>query len=89
MFTCNMSEAQKKSIPLNGVDPVTASKLIDYAYTAEVTITQENVQVPFSSTPLTSRKIRAWVRYLGKVRHNCNLKYRTIKYCRNIEIFSQ
>jgi len=49
MFTCNMSEAQKKSIPLNGVDSVTASKLIDYAYTAEVTITQENVQVSFYS----------------------------------------
>ena len=34
MFTCDMSESQQKTIPLNGVEATVAAKLIDYAYTS-------------------------------------------------------
>jgi kelch-like protein 2/3 len=52
MFTCNMSESHQASIPLIGVDPSIAEKLIDFAYTSEVTITQDNVQSLLSAANL-------------------------------------
>ena len=52
MFTCNMSESQQQTIPLKGVEPAIAEKLLDYAYTAEVIITQENVQSLLSAANL-------------------------------------
>ena len=52
MFTCNMSESQQQTIPLKGVEPTIAAKLLDYAYTAEIIITQENVQSLLSAANL-------------------------------------
>ncbi len=34
MFTCDMSESQQKTVPLNGVEASIAEKLIDFAYTS-------------------------------------------------------
>ena len=34
MFTCDMSESQQKTVPLNGVEATIAEKLIDFAYTS-------------------------------------------------------
>lgn len=40
-----MTESKAKKIEIKDVDGQTLSKLIDYIYTAEVEVTEENVQV--------------------------------------------
>lgn len=47
-----MSESKAKKIEIKDVDGQTLSKLIDYIYTAEIEVTEENVQV--NSDPATS-----------------------------------
>lgn len=47
-----MSESKAKKIEIKDVDGQTLSKLIDYIYTAEIEVTEENVQV--KSDPATS-----------------------------------
>ncbi|KAG8128587.1 hypothetical protein E2320_015401 [Naja naja] len=44
MFTGDMTESKAKKIEIKDVDGLTLSKLIDYIYTAEVEVTEENVQ---------------------------------------------
>lgn len=40
-----MTESKAKKIEIKDVDGLTLSKLIDYIYTAEIEVTEENVQV--------------------------------------------
>lgn len=40
-----MSESKAKKIEIKDVDGQTLSKLIDYIYTAEIEVTEDNVQV--------------------------------------------
>lgn len=47
-----MSESKAKKIEIKDVDGQTLSKLIDYIYTAEIEVTEENVQV--NSAPANS-----------------------------------
>jgi hypothetical protein len=56
-----MSESKAKKVEIKDMDGQTLSKLIDYIYTAEIEVTEENVQVGsgccprrtcFSSLPL-------------------------------------
>lgn len=46
----DMSESKAKKIEIKDVDGQTLSKLIDYIYTAEIEVTEENVQVKLSSS---------------------------------------
>lgn len=41
----DMSESKAKKIEIKDVDGQTLRKLIDYIYTAEIEVTEENVQV--------------------------------------------
>lgn len=43
-----MSESKAKKVEIKDVDGQTLSKLIDYIYTAEIEVTEENVQVIFA-----------------------------------------
>ncbi|KAK7099633.1 kelch-like ECH-associated protein 1 [Littorina saxatilis] len=43
MFTGGMREEEMSSIPLHGISPCTLSTLIDFAYTAEIRISETNV----------------------------------------------
>lgn len=43
-----MSESKAKKIEIKDVDGQTLRKLIDYIYTAEIEVTEENVQVGLS-----------------------------------------
>ena len=43
MFTGGMREEEMTSIPLHGISPCTLSTLIDFAYTAEIRISENNV----------------------------------------------
>ncbi|XP_055499147.1 kelch-like protein 3 isoform X5 [Leucoraja erinacea] len=45
MFTGDMTESKAKKVEIKDIDGHTLSKLIDYIYTAEVEVTEENVQV--------------------------------------------
>lgn len=59
LFCCgttgDMSESKAKKIEIKDVDGQTLSKLIDYIYTAEIEVTEENVQVtsPAAHVPPT------------------------------------
>ena len=44
MFTGGMSESEKREIVINGVEPDALRALVDYAYTACIQLTEENVQ---------------------------------------------
>ncbi|XP_069055369.1 kelch-like protein 3 isoform X3 [Pleurodeles waltl] len=44
MFTGDMSESKAKKVEIKDVDGHTLRKLIDYIYTAEIEVTEENVQ---------------------------------------------
>lgn len=50
-----MSESKAKKIEIKDVDGQTLSKLIEYIYTAEIEVTEENVQVisPVTHVPHT------------------------------------
>ena len=45
MFTGDMAESKQKEITLNGIDANTLASLINYAYTANINITEDNVQL--------------------------------------------
>ncbi|XP_042106845.1 kelch-like protein 3 isoform X4 [Ovis aries] len=62
MFTGDMSESKAKKIEIKDVDGQTLSKLIDYIYTAEIEVTEENVQVLLPAASLLQ---------LMDVRQNC------------------
>lgn len=44
MFTQQMAESKQRLITINGVDPVTLKSLVEYAYTATIDISEDNVQ---------------------------------------------
>lgn len=50
-----MSESKAKKVEIKDVDGQTLSKLIEYIYTAEIEVTEENVQVisPAAHAPRT------------------------------------
>ncbi|XP_023387705.1 kelch-like protein 3 isoform X2 [Pteropus medius] len=62
MFTGDMSESKAKKIEIKDMDGQTLSKLIDYIYTAEIEVTEENVQVLLPAASLLQ---------LMDVRQNC------------------
>ncbi|XP_045650589.1 kelch-like protein 3 isoform X5 [Ursus americanus] len=62
MFTGDMSESKAKKIEIKDVDGRTLNKLIDYIYTAEIEVTEENVQVLLPAASLLQ---------LMDVRQNC------------------
>ncbi|XP_053232852.1 kelch-like protein 3 isoform X1 [Podarcis raffonei] len=62
MFTGDMTESKAKKIEIKDVDGLTLSKLIDYIYTAEIEVTEENVQVLLPAASLLQ---------LMDVRQNC------------------
>lgn len=45
MFTGEMSESKQNIVILKEVDPDALELLIEYCYTAQVKVTEENVQV--------------------------------------------
>ncbi|CAL1288086.1 unnamed protein product [Larinioides sclopetarius] len=45
MFNCDMSEKNKSSITMHDVDPSALQLLVDFAYTGEILISEDNVQV--------------------------------------------
>ncbi|XP_054712962.1 kelch-like protein 17 [Uloborus diversus] len=45
MFNCEMSEKDKSSITMHDVDPGALQLLVDFAYTGEILISEDNVQV--------------------------------------------
>ena len=44
MFTQQMAESKQRLITINGVDPSTLKSLVEYAYTATIDISEDNVQ---------------------------------------------
>ncbi|CAF2802313.1 unnamed protein product [Rotaria sp. Silwood2] len=53
MFTTSeMSESSQPTVTLNGIDPDAMSELIEYAYTSEITICENNVQSLLSAANL-------------------------------------
>ena len=44
MFTQQMAESKQRLITINGVDPATLKSLVNYAYTATIDISEDNVQ---------------------------------------------
>ncbi|CAO2596236.1 Kelch-like protein 3, partial [Lemmus lemmus] len=52
MFTGDMSESKAKKIEIKDMDGQTLSKLIEYMYTAEIEVTEENVQQHFPEVML-------------------------------------
>ena len=45
MFTGELSESKQTNITMRDVDPVALEMLLEFAYTAEVLVTEANVQV--------------------------------------------
>ncbi|XP_014677415.1 PREDICTED: kelch-like protein 3 [Priapulus caudatus] len=45
MFTGELSESKAERIPIQGIDPKALSHLVDFVYTSEIHVTEENVQV--------------------------------------------
>lgn len=52
MFTGNLAESRQSKVSINGVDPATFRLLIDYAYTSEIQINNQNVQALLSTANL-------------------------------------
>ena len=52
MFTCDMSESQTPRVTINGLEASVAEQLINYFYTAEIRINQNNVQNMLSAANL-------------------------------------
>lgn len=50
----DMSESKAKKIEIKDVDGRTLNKLIDYIYTAEIEVTEENVQVNSAPAHISS-----------------------------------
>lgn len=49
MFTCELAESSSDRITLQEVDGYALAQLIDFVYTSEVLVTEDNVQVSSSS----------------------------------------
>lgn len=49
MFTSKLSESRTERILLQQIDGKTLSALVDFIYTSEIRITEDNVQVNFKS----------------------------------------
>lgn len=45
MFTCELAESNSERITLQEVDGNALAQLIDFVYTSEIQVTEENVQV--------------------------------------------
>ena len=45
MFTGELSESKQMNVTMKDVDPVALEMLLEFAYTAEIQVTEENVQV--------------------------------------------
>ncbi len=45
MFTGDMAESKQREITINGIDADTLESIVDYAYTANIKITEDNVQL--------------------------------------------
>jgi kelch-like protein 2/3 len=45
MFTGDLAEAKSDRITLQEIDPKALTQLIDFVYTSEIHVTEENVQV--------------------------------------------
>ncbi|KAJ8338509.1 hypothetical protein SKAU_G00374750 [Synaphobranchus kaupii] len=62
MFTADMSESKAQRVEIRDVDGQTLRKLVDYIYTAEIEVTEDNVQVLLPAASLLQ---------LMDVRHAC------------------
>ncbi|EPY84425.1 kelch-like protein [Camelus ferus] len=71
MFTGDMSESKAKKIEIKDVDGRTLSKLIDYIYTAEIEVTEENVQNTSFFSGIEVLLPAASLLQLMDVRQNC------------------
>lgn len=58
MFT-GFTESRANKITLQGLDGTALALLIDYVYSAEVQVTEENVQVGLSCLPLSESKVHS------------------------------
>ena len=45
MFTGELSESKQTNVTMKDVDPLALEMLLEFAYTAEIQVTEENVQV--------------------------------------------
>jgi hypothetical protein len=45
MFTGELSESKQMNVTLKDVDPGALEMLLEFAYTAEIQVTEDNVQV--------------------------------------------
>jgi len=52
MFTSGLAEAKSDRITLQEIDPTALVQLIDFMYTSEIHVTEENVQVRGSRNKL-------------------------------------
>lgn len=57
MFGVDMVERNCDVVTLHDIDPSSLKQLIDYAYTGEITITEENVQVLLPASSL----LQVWI----------------------------
>ena len=53
MFTAEMAESKAKKVTLQQIDPAALSMLIDFVYTSEIHVTEDNVQVCYIHRPST------------------------------------
>ena len=54
MFTGELSESKQMNITMKDVDPAALEMLLEFAYTAEIQVTEENVQVVISRTNIAN-----------------------------------
>lgn len=52
MFTVEMAESKAKKVTLQQIDPTALSMLIDFVYTSEIHVTEDNVQTLLSASNL-------------------------------------
>lgn len=57
MFTSSLSESHQDVVTINGISPTILELLFDYAYSAEVKITKNNVQNLLAAANLLGKKI--------------------------------
>ncbi len=83
MFTGEMAESKKKLVPINGVDSTSLKSLIEYAYTASIKISEENVQsiLPAASALQFEEVKRACCEFLRRQLDSDN--------CLGIKVFAE
>ncbi|XP_035215653.1 kelch-like protein 17 isoform X2 [Stegodyphus dumicola] len=74
MFNCEMSEKDKSSITMHDVDPGALQLLVDFAYTGEVLISEDNVQalLPVASLLQVQSVREACCKFLLRQLHPSN-----------------